>query len=91
MEELMFRHLISLITAFIGFVGFLLMGNAAMANPVENSLITDLPSDTFTKVVNLNISSPFLELNNKTNFIFDHQGCSCAVCTQATTNLESKN
>lgn len=87
----MIRRLISIITTFASFIGFMLMGNHAMANPVENSTITQAPSNNVVEMVNLNVSSPFLELNNKTPIsLFEHLGCSCALCTQGTKNLESR-
>ena len=87
----MIRQLISIITTVASFIGFVLIGNNAMANPVENGRVTQEPYTNVVKVVNLNISSPFLELNNKTPIsIFEHSGCSCALCTQGTKNLESR-
>lgn len=102
----MIRRLISIITTFASFIGFLLIGNNAMANPVENSTVTQATSNQVIEIVNLNVSSPFLaiepnpslfkagycsQLNNKTSIsLFEHLGCSCPVCTQGTNNLESK-
>ncbi len=84
----MLKHLISFVTAFVSLMTFLLIGNTAAANPVENSTVDQATSDTVTEIVNLNVSSPFLQLNNKTaTSIFEHLGCSCAVCTQGTVNL----
>ncbi|MDJ0650833.1 MAG: hypothetical protein QNJ60_19230 [Xenococcaceae cyanobacterium MO_188.B19] len=87
----MIRKLISIITAFASFIGLVLIGNNAMANPVENSTVTQESYTKVVKVVNLNVSSPFLELNNKTPIsMLEHLGCSCGMCTQRTNNLESK-
>ncbi len=79
----MIKYLISLITTFASFVPLLLFGNTAVANPVPNSTLNQPSSDTVMEVVNLNVNSPFLQLNNKTATpILAHFGCSCAVCTQ---------
>ncbi len=87
----MIRKLTSIITAFASFIGLVLIGNNAMANPVENSTVTQESYTKVVKVVNLNVSSPFLELNNKTAIsILEHSGCSCGVCTQRTQNLAAK-
>ena len=84
----MIKYLISLITTVASFVALLLFGNTAVANPVANSTVTQAPSDTVMEVVNLNVNSPFLQLNNQTAASnFDHLGCSCAVCTQGVIKL----
>ncbi len=84
----MLKYLISLMTAFASLMAFLVMGNTAVANSVENSTVDQTTSHIATEIVNLNVSSPFLQLNNKTATpIFEHLGCSCAVCTQGTVNL----
>lgn len=86
----MIGRLISIITTFVSFIGLLLMGNNAMANPVQNSALTQVPSNNnVVEMVNLNVSSPFLQSNNKTPIsLFEHLGCCCALCTQGTINLE---
>ena len=87
----MIGKLISLITTFVSFIGLMLMGNNAMASPVENSEIAQASSNTIVEVVNLNLTSPFLQLNEKTpTSFFDHMGCSCGLCTQGTINSQSK-
>ncbi|MDJ0578217.1 MAG: hypothetical protein QNJ65_24065 [Xenococcaceae cyanobacterium MO_234.B1] len=84
----MLKHLISFVTAFVSLMTFLLIGNSAVANSIENSIVDQATSHTVTEIVNLNVSSSFLQLNNKTTTsIFEHLGCSCAVCTQGTINL----
>ena len=84
----MIKYLISLMTTVASFVALLLFGNTAVANPVANSTVTQAPSDTVMEVVNLNVNSPFLQLNNPTaDSIFAHLGCSCAVCTQGVVKL----
>ncbi|MDJ0532835.1 MAG: hypothetical protein QNJ70_10120 [Xenococcaceae cyanobacterium MO_207.B15] len=86
----MIKHLISFLTALAGLIGFLLMGNTAVASPLDNNTVEPAASNTVTKIVNLNVSSPLLQLNSKTaTSIFEHLGCSCAICTQGAVNLES--
>ena len=84
----MLKHLINLMTAFAGLITFLLMGNTAVANPVANSTVAQATSNTVTEIVNLNVGSPLLQLNNTAaTSIFEHLGCSCAVCTQGKVSL----
>ncbi len=88
----MIKYLISLMTVLASFVGLLLGASPANANPVEVSISAKVPTNSITKTVNLNLSSPFLQLNNKTaTSIFEHLGCSCTMCAQGTINLNSKN
>ena len=95
----MIRRLISVITTFASFIGLLVIGNNALANPYENSTITQAPSTNVMKAIDLNVSSPFWELNSKISISLSdqvnpslrdnvpHLGCSCAVCTKGTKNL----
>ncbi|MEO1670411.1 MAG: hypothetical protein AAFR77_06415 [Cyanobacteria bacterium J06631_2] len=72
----MFKNILRLFAASASFVALLLITSPAIATPAVANLDTqfDMPS------ISLNIISPSLQQDS--NILLEHLGCTCAVCTQ---------
>ena len=74
----MFKYILRLLAASASLVALLFVTNPAIATtPVDNSL------DRFGSAsVSLNVISPSLQLNNDSDILLQHLGCSCGACMQ---------
>ncbi|MEL6910387.1 MAG: hypothetical protein AAFR62_08045 [Cyanobacteria bacterium J06629_2] len=73
----MLKNILRLLAASASFVALLFVTNPAIAAPAPAS-----PSTQFTApAINLSIMSPSLQENSNT--LLEHLGCTCAVCTQS--------
>lgn len=75
----MIKSILRLLAASTSFIALLLITNSAIAVvPMTNDL-----NQLETPIVSLNLVSPTLQLARDTNSLFEHSGCSCALCTQS--------
>ena len=74
----MFKYILRLVAASASLVALLLVTHPAIAaTSVDNSL------DRFGSAsVSLNVVSPSLQLNNDSDILLQHFGCSCGACMQ---------